>query len=234
VTNAASNIVSGLPNSTIAQGSVFLLFRSGLGPSSIFIAPIFSEHQLGRDVGSCQRGRHNGECAPVLLIRRSGCRAPALEYARRIGSRHGLLQRGGQRTRTYNSGRQNPSIFTVGSNGQGPAIVTYPDYSLVSAVSATQAANCGGANITCGAANPGDTLILWATGAGPVTGNESAGSGLGVNMPNIPLTVRLGGVQAPISYPGPLGLLHRRRSDSVYAAEQRSHRMRRAAGGADQ
>src|SRR5215831_10481072 len=52
-------------------------------------------------------------------------------------------------------------IFTVNSSGQGPAIVTFPDYSLVSAAKANP---CGGPNTACGAANPGDTLILWATG----------------------------------------------------------------------
>jgi hypothetical protein len=93
-------------------------------------------------------------------------------------------------------------IFTVDSSGQGAAIVTYPDYSLVSPV---KAANCGGPSTTCGAANPGDTLILWGTGLGPVNGNDAAGAGLGVNMPNVPLTLWLGGVQAPVIYQGRSG-----------------------------
>jgi hypothetical protein len=90
----------------------------------------------------------------------------------------------------------------VDSSGQGAAIVTYPDYSLVSPA---KAANCGGPSTTCGAANPGDTLILWGTGLGPVNGNDSAGAGLGQNMPNVPLTIWLGGVQAPIVYQGRSG-----------------------------
>jgi hypothetical protein len=90
----------------------------------------------------------------------------------------------------------------VDSSGQGAAIVTYPDYSLVSPV---KAANCGGPNTTCGAANPGDTLILWGTGLGPVNGSDAAGAGLGQNMPNVPLTVWLGGVQAPVVYQGRSG-----------------------------
>jgi uncharacterized protein (TIGR03437 family) len=96
----------------------------------------------------------------------------------------------------------NAGIFTVGSNGQGPGVVTYADYSLVSAA---KAATCGGPNTTCGAANPGDTLILWATGLGPVNGADTSGAGLGQNMPNIPLTVWLGGVQAPVVYQGRSG-----------------------------
>ena len=96
----------------------------------------------------------------------------------------------------------NVGIFTIGSNGEGPGIVTYPDYSLVSAVKATK---CGGPATSCGAANPGDTLILWATGLGPVSGNDATGAGLGQNMPSIPLTVWLGGVQAPVAYQGRSG-----------------------------
>jgi uncharacterized protein (TIGR03437 family) len=97
---------------------------------------------------------------------------------------------------------RNLGIFTVDSSGGGPGIVTYADYSLVSP---TKAANCGGPNTTCGAANPGDTLILWATGFGPVNGSDASGAGLGQNMPNVPLTVWLGGVQATVSYQGRSG-----------------------------
>jgi hypothetical protein len=81
-------------------------------------------------------------------------------------------------------------IFTVDSSGQGPAIVTYADSSLVSASNA---------------ANPGDTLTLVATGLGPVSGDDASGAGLGQNMPDIPLTLWLGGVQAPVTSKGRSG-----------------------------
>ena len=93
-------------------------------------------------------------------------------------------------------------IFTVSSDGQGAGIVTYPDYSLVSA---TKAANCGGVYTTCGAANAGDVLIIWATGLGAITGSDAAAAGLGVNMPSIPLTIWLGNVQVTASYQGRSG-----------------------------
>jgi hypothetical protein len=96
----------------------------------------------------------------------------------------------------------NLGIFTVTSDGQGAGIVTNGDYSLVSVTPGTP---CGGPYTTCGAANPGDTLVLWATGLGPVSGSDSAGAGLGVNMPNLPLTVWLGGVQAQVTYQGRSG-----------------------------
>jgi hypothetical protein len=39
VTNAASNILPGLPNAGIAQGAIFVVYGSGLGPPNISIAP---------------------------------------------------------------------------------------------------------------------------------------------------------------------------------------------------
>ena len=93
----------------------------------------------------------------------------------------------------------NLGIFSIDSSGSGPGIVTYPDYSLVSA---TKTANCGGPSTACGAANPGDTLTLWATGLGPVNGSDAEGAGLGQNMPNIPPTLWIGGVQAPVLFQG--------------------------------
>jgi hypothetical protein len=95
--------------------------------------------------------------------------------------------------------QSNLGVFTVDSSGGGAGIVTYPDYSLVSGV---KAPNCGGPYTTCGAANPGDTLTIWGTGLGPVNGSDAAGVGLGVNMPNVPLTVWIGGVQAPVVFQG--------------------------------
>ena len=97
----------------------------------------------------------------------------------------------------------NAGIFTIDST-QGPGIFTCADYSLASAVKATP---CGGPNTACGSANPGDTLILWATGLGPVNGDDASGAGLGVNMPNLPLTLWVGGVKATVLYQGRSGYI---------------------------
>ena len=115
-------------------------------------------------------------------------------------------------TVTYNGSTSGPAgisvvpnnvgLFTIDASGSGPGVVMYPDYSLVSAV---KSAHCGGTNTDCGAANPGDVLILWATGLGPIQGSDAAGAGLGENMPNIPVKVWLGGVQAKVNYQGRSG-----------------------------
>jgi uncharacterized protein (TIGR03437 family) len=110
----------------------------------------------------------------------------------------------GQNSNTVNHGiaSNNIGLFTIDSTGQGPGILTYPDYSLVSTV---KASNCGGPNTTCGAANPGDTLTLWGTGLGPVTGDDASGAGLGQNMPNLALSMWVGGLPASVIYQGRSG-----------------------------
>ncbi len=180
-----------------------MVFGSDLGPANISFAPTaFQSTTLSNT---------------SVSVTVAGTTVNALMYYTSAGQVAALLPSNtptgtGAITVAYNGQTSSPvpiavvannlGIFTIGSNGEGPGIVTYPDYSLVSA---SLGANCGGPNTTCGAANPGDTLILWATGLGPVSGNETSGAGLGQNMPNIPLTVWLGGVQAPVTYQGRSG-----------------------------
>jgi uncharacterized protein (TIGR03437 family) len=203
VVNAASGILPGLPNAGIAQGAIFLVLGTSLGPANISIAPVvFQTTSLSNTSVAVTVGATTVNA--LLYYTSAGQVAALLPSNTPVGS--------GTITVTYNSRTSTPApitvvpnnvgIFTVSSNGQGPGIVTYADYSLVSA---SKAANCGGPNTTCGAANPGDTLILWTTGLGPVSGSDASGAGLGQNMPNIPLTLWLGGVQATVIYQGRSG-----------------------------
>jgi uncharacterized protein (TIGR03437 family) len=200
VANAAANIPFNYP---IAQGAIFVIYGSGLGPVNISVAS-----------SPFQSTALSGTSVSVTV---GGTTVNALMYYTSATQVAGLLPSNtptgsGTWTVTYNSqtsaaithgvGPNSFGIFTVDSSGQGAAIVTYPDYSLVSPVKAT---NCGGPNTTCGAANPGDTLILWGTGLGAVNGNDASGAGLGQNMSNIPVMVWMGGVQAPVVYQGRSG-----------------------------
>ncbi len=203
VVNAASNILPGLPNAPIAQGAIFVIYGSGLGPANIsYAAAPFQTTSLS---GTSVTVTVGGTTVNAPMYYTSDTQVAALLLSN-TPTGTGTL------TVTYNNSTSatapitvvanNVGLFSIDSSGGGPAIVSYPDYSLVSP---TKAANCGGPNTTCGAANPGDTLILWATGLGPVSGSDVAGAGLGQNMPNIPLKVWLGGVQAPASYQGRSG-----------------------------
>ena len=203
VENAASNNPQGLPNAPIAQGAIFIIQGTDLGPAAISIAS--SAFQSTTLSNTSVAVNMNGTSLNVPLYYTSAGQVAALLPSNTpTGTGTITVTYAGATSATapITVVANNLGIFTVNSSGEGPGIVTYSDYSLVSDV---KASNCGGPNTVCGAANPGDTLILWATGLGPVHGNDVAGAGLGVNMPNIPLKLWLGGIQAPISYQGRSG-----------------------------
>ncbi len=203
VTNAASYIDPSLPNGPIAQGAIAVIAGIGLGPDKISI-----------DSSAFQNTALSGTSISVTV---SGTTVAGLMYYTSATQVAFLLPSNtpvgsGTITATYNGqtgpaapiqvAPNNVGIFTATSDGQGAGIVTYPDYSLVSTI---RAPNCGGVYTTCGAANPGDTLIIWATGLGPVSGSDASGAGLGVNMVSLPLTVWLGNVQIKAAYQGRSG-----------------------------
>jgi uncharacterized protein (TIGR03437 family) len=203
LTNAASYNDPALPNGPIAQGSIFVIKGNNLGPSTLSIAPAaFQSSSLS---GTSLSVSINGTTvSPLMYYTSTGQVAALMPSNTPAGA--------GTITATYN-GQPGPAapvrvvannlgIFTATSDGQGAGIVTYADYSLVSTA---KAANCGGVYTTCGAANPGDVLIVWATGLGPVSGSDASGAGLGVNMTDVPLTIWLGGVQVQAAYQGRSG-----------------------------
>ena len=202
VENSASNISQRLPNSPIAQGSIFIVKGSDLGPANISVAPAaFQSTNLGGTSVAVTVGGTTGNVP--LYYSSAGQVAALLPSNIPTGTGTITVTYAGSTSQTapITVVANNPGIFTVDSSGQGSGIVTYSDYSLVSAANAT---NCGGPNTVCGAANPGDTLILWATGLGPVNGDDTSGAGLGVAI-NVPLTLFLGGVAITPSYQGRSG-----------------------------
>ncbi len=209
VVNAASYKDPRLPGALISPGSIFIVRGSGLGPADIVVAPAaFQSTSLS---GTSVKVAVNDKTVSALMYYTSATQVAALMPSNTppgggFGSNAQVTI-----TVTYNGedsaptpfqgvGLQSAGLFTVDGSGSGPAIVTNPDYSLVSAV---RAPNCGGPNTACGSANEGDTLTLWATGLGPVPGGDGAGS-LGQSI-QLPLTVWLGGVQAPVVYQGRSG-----------------------------
>ena len=205
IANAASNIGFNFP---IAQGSIFVIKGSGLGPANIFIDP--------------QPFQHTNTGGTSIAVTVGSTTVNALMYYASDGQVAALLPSNTPLpttsapmfTVTYNGQTSAPighgivannvGLFTLDSSGQGPAIVEFPDGTLVSAA---KASNCGGAITACGAANPGDTLVLWATGLGPVNGNDASGAGLGQAI-NAPLTIWVGGVQVTtVLYQGRSGYI---------------------------
>jgi uncharacterized protein (TIGR03437 family) len=202
VQNAASNITPGLPNAGIAQGAIFVVQGANLGPATISITNAAFQNTTLSNTSVAVTVGGTTVSAPMYYTS-AGQVAALLPSNTPTGT--------GTIAVTYNNQTSasipitvvanNLGLFSIDSSGSGPGIVTFPDYSLVSAA---KIAGCGGPNTECGSANPGDTLILWATGLGPVNGSDAAGAGLGQAI-NVPLTLWLGGVQAPVTYQGRSG-----------------------------
>jgi uncharacterized protein (TIGR03437 family) len=202
VVNAASNTLPGIPAAPLAQGSLAVAYGRNLGPANLVLASTLP--WPATLAGTSAQIVAAGQTIPLLIYYTSANQIAFLVPSNTPAG-GGTIQvtYNGQTGPTFNIGTtvSNLGIFTRNSQGFGPAIVTYPDYSLVSN---RKDANCGGPNTNCGAANPGQTLILWATGLGPVSGNETTTPQPG-DMTNLAFRLWIGGVSANVVYRGRSG-----------------------------
>jgi len=187
VENAATNIQPGLPNAGIAQGSMFVVKGSNLGPSTTVKATVFPlpTNQAGTSVQVTVAGK---SVACIMYYTWNQQVAAVLPSTTPAGT--------GTLTVTYNGATSAPApiivvsnnigVFTVATTGSGDAVATLPDNTLVSPTNAP---------------NPGDTVVLWGTGMGAVAGDESQPA-VGGNMVGVPLQVFIGGQSATILYRG--------------------------------
>jgi uncharacterized protein (TIGR03437 family) len=211
VFNAANNEAQGLPNSGIAQGSIFVVQGVNMGPTTLTIAPVaFQSTNLDGTQISIQVG--SVTVYALMYYTSAGQLAALLPSDTPVGSGSMVVAYQGSTSASFiiTVVPNNVGVFTVSQDGEGLAIATFPDYSLVSALPGTGSladtctAGEGCPDTYGGAAHPGDVITLWATGLGPVSGNEAAGAGLGVAI-NVPLTLWIGGVSVTVSYQGRSG-----------------------------
>ncbi len=190
VLNAASYAPYGLPNSPIAQGSIFVVFGSNMGPATLEEIGAFPlPKKLG---GTSIQAAVNGTTVDALMIYTSASQVAAiLPSSTPAGS--------GTLTVSYNGAASAPvdiqvvpssvGIFAMNQAGSGPGVITDAVYTVPQLTSS---------------ASPNQTLILWATGLGPVTGDEGAGP-LPGDMKNVPIEVWVGNQQAAVTYRGRSG-----------------------------
>lgn len=180
--NAASYAYAGLPNAAIAQGSLFVVFGTNLGPAALQASGLPLNTTFG---GASLTVTVNGTSTkPFIVYTAAGQLAAVMPSATPVGT--GTLQV------TYN-GQTSASapitvttssfgIFTVNSAGSGPGIVTNVGYTAAS---------------LNGAANPGEVFIIWGTGLGAaVSGNEANGTG---TVGTIPVKVYVGGTAVTVT-----------------------------------
>ena len=162
ITNAASYSLSPLPNSSIAQGSFFTIFGTGLGPTA---GATWKPYPIPTNLGGTTVNVTVGSTTlPVYLYYTAATQINAvLPSITPAGT--------GTITVTYNNQTSATApitvvagsfgAFTLNQAGSGPGIITNASF-VENYVTAT--------------AKPGDEIILWGTGLGPAPDPSTEGT----------------------------------------------------------
>jgi uncharacterized protein (TIGR03437 family) len=185
VTNAASN-----RSGPISPGEIVALYGSGIGPAQLVKAAPGSNGSYGTQVANTSVS-FNGIAAPMIY-------ASAAQTAAVVP--YGITGTNAQVTVTYQGqtsaafsvsiASSAPGIFTFDSSGQGPAAAINQDGVTVNSAAAP--------------AKIGDIISLYATGEGQTTppGVDGKAASAPYPYPNLPVTVMIGFVNAPVKYAG--------------------------------
>lgn len=188
--NSASYAYVGLPNSGIAQGSIFVVFGTNIGPTTLQQVQAFPLQKTLAETSI--QVTVNGTTVDALPLYTSATQVAAMLPSNTpVGN--------GTLTVSYNGAASGSiavqvvansmGIYTLNQAGSGPGIITDAAYQVFSLTSS---------------AKPGQTVIIWATGLGPVSGDE-AGGPLPGDMPNVPLEVWVGSHKVTPTYRGRSG-----------------------------
>jgi len=190
VKNAASYADPQLPNGSIAQGSIFNVFGSNMGPAALANAPSLPLPTTlsGTTVTVTITGSVN-QC--FMVYTSAGQVAAILPSTTPVGT--------GTITVSYN-GTPSPTapitvvktsfgIFAINQQGTGQAVIQDGNYNFNSSTFAFQ---------------PNETVVLWGTGLGAINGSDATTPPTG-NLPGITVTVTVGGLNAPVTYAGRSG-----------------------------
>ena len=218
--NAASYALVGLPNASIAQGSMFIVFGRNMGPPALLKVSAFPlPANLG---GTSIRATVGGTSVDAIMIYTSaGQVAAILPSSTPAGDGTLTLTFNGQTSAAapIRVVRNSIGIFTRNSAGSGPGIAqnfnSQTDQPLNTLVEAAQ---------------PGQVMILWGTGLGPVSGNEAAGAAAGRLAERRDGRGFRGRQSRERHWVRPLWLLRGRRPDRLYVAGGRG-RLQRLGGG---
>lgn len=190
VVNVASNIPPGMPNYGIAQGSLFAIYGSNLGPANLVVAtpPLPTTAGLGGTTVSI--GVNGTVVTAPIYFSRSDVVVAVMPSNTPVGSANLIL--------TYNTLRAASSTTVMATNfGISNLLITNANNgSGVEEIGAVTFANFQSISAT-NTAKPGDTLVVWGTGLGatPNNGGDTDNPPFG-NIGSAPL-VFVGGVQSP-------------------------------------
>ena len=222
----------GLPNAGIAQGAIFVVFGSDLGPANISFAPTaFQSTTLEQYLARGHGGWHYGERAHVLHLGGPVGRVTALEYAHGHGHHHCHLQRPAQLPGAHHRGGKQPGhlYHRFGWPGTGHRHLPRLQPGL-----GRQGPPMRRAQHLLRRGQPRGYADPVGHGLGPGERKRRLRRGPGSEHAEHSAHGVAGRSPGPGGVPGPVRLLHRGRSDCLYGAQQCSHRMRRAVTGSNQ
>lgn len=193
VVSAANYTPADFPGGAIAQGSIFVIFGSGLGPASVLSATSFPlQTTLGGVSVAVTQGATTVNALPLYVY--SGQVAAIMPSNAPLGIVQVTLTYQGQTSApaTAQVGTTNVALFTVPSSGMGPGAAQdfvngpLPVNSLTSP------------------AKPGQVVILWASGLGASLNGDDANAPQAGSFP-ISVNVSLGTSHLSASYGGRSG-----------------------------
>jgi len=186
VENNYSYVLPGLPNYGIAQGSIFVIFGGNFAAASSGLQGLPLQTTLGGV--SVQFNVQGATTQALLYYVMPNQIAGILPSATPAGTGTFIVASGGQSSA--------PAPITVVQSAIGIAAgeSIYGNHAVAFDVNWKP---LGPSN----AANAGDIIAFYGSGAGPVTGDESVQQ-IPQNLSNIPIEVDIGGIPATVDYHG--------------------------------
>lgn len=192
ILNAASYMSSKLPSGAIAQGSIFVVFGARMGPSAIALAGFPLPSTLAGTNVKVTSGGQTLDCPLVYTL--AGQLAAILPSNTPVGNATLTVSFNGQSSapRSFRVVASSFGTFSLNQGGSGPGVITN-----------FESATSQPVNTALKAARPGQTLILYGTGLGPLpAGNpdNNAAPAVAIGQANVELYV--GGRRATVAYAG--------------------------------
>ena len=188
VVNSASNArYDYFPNPAIAQGSLFTIYGTGLGPAASPEVTYPLKTELGSVSVIIASGGETRNAIPIFVSPRQI--NVILPGDTPVGSASVAVTYGNQKSNavSFQIAPRSFGIFTVDSSGGGAGVLTNAKYQLYSSTSP---------------AYSGDIAIAWGTGIGSALGDNGSAPPSQIDMPTLPLNVYVGTQSARVLYRG--------------------------------
>lgn len=190
IVNAASYAPLGSPNSAIAEGSIFVVFGTELGPADLQTASGFPlSANLG---GTSIRITVGASAVDAILLYTSTSQVAAILPSNTptgIGLLAVTYEGRTSQSAAFRIVRSAPGILAQNQAGGGPALAQNFNSSEDQP-----------RNSLTRPARPGQMVTLWGTGLGPIAGNDAIAPA--PQDMNVSLELTVGGKVAPVRYKG--------------------------------